>query len=269
MKNSVKKLIIVGAAVMVLAQGFAAPAMAADPGNPADEAVQKPPPTQTVPANPDADKPPVEPPVEDQGGKDKLPEGTPPAGDKPPVDPPVEDQGGKDKLPGGTPPGAKPEEKKPEEKKPDCTTDPLLCPVPNPCTDDGCGKPSKPWSPGYWKAVVVEYCSCWGDYFKPWYYWDYYCGSCWDYSYGDYYWDYYCGCWAYDYQPWYYWYSPSTMGHNFYGYCYHYYYVVYYKFIGKDKTPDTGKTPKPDDPGKTPDTGGKQTPPADKPSSTV
>jgi len=59
------------------------------------------------------------------------------------------------------------------------------------------------------------------------------------------------------------------MAHNFYGYCYHYYYVVYYKFIGKDKSPGTGKTPKPDDPGKTPDTGGNQTPPADKPSSSV
>jgi hypothetical protein len=68
----------------------------------------------------------------------------------------------------------------------------------------------------------------------------------------------------------YYWYSPTTIYHNFYGYCYHYY-VVYYKFIGKDKTSNepTPKEPTPKDPHKTPDTGGTQTPPADKPSSSV
>ena len=105
------------------------------------------------------------------------------------------------------------------------------------------------YKPYYWKAVVVHDCYCWVDYAKPWYYWnhwDYY----WDYHYWDYYWDYECGCWAYDYQPWYYWYSPATIYHSFYGYCYHYYYVAYFKVFGdEDKKHDPVEEDRLKDPG--------------------
>jgi hypothetical protein len=119
----------------------------------------------------------------------------------------------------------------------------------------------KDWyKPYYWKAVVVHDCYCWVDYAKPWYYWnhwDYY----WDYHYWDYYWDYECGCWAYDYQPWYYWYSPATIYHSFYGYCYHYYYVAYFKVFAKDEKPTAS--------GKMYDPGSKQTSTVDTQSSAV
>jgi hypothetical protein len=134
----------------------------------------------------------------------------------------------------------------------------------------------KDWyKPHYWKAVVVHDCYCWGDYFKPWhywnhwdyywdsywnyYYWDYYWDSYWNYYYWDYYWDYECGCWAYDYQPWYYWYSPATIYHSFYGYCY--YYVAYFKVFAKDKKPTAS--------GKMYDPGSKQTSTVDTQSSAV
>ena len=110
----------------------------------------------------------------------------------------------------------------------------------------------KDWyKPYYWKAVVVHDCYCWADYAKPWYYWNHW----------DYYWDYDCGCWAYDYQPWYYWYSPATIYHSFYGYCYHYYYVVYEKVFAKDEKPTAS--------GKMYDPGSKQTSAADTQSSAV
>ena len=96
---------------------------------------------------------------------------------------------------------------------------------------------------------MVHDCYCWADYAKPWYYWNHW----------NYYWDYDCGCWAYDYQPWYYWYSPATIYHSFYGYCYHY--VVYEKVFAKDEKPTAS--------GKMYDLGSKQTSAADTQSSAV
>jgi outer membrane biosynthesis protein TonB len=85
----------------------------------------------------------------------------------------------------------------------------------------------KDWyKPYYWKAVVVHDCYCWADYAKPWYYWNH-----WDY----YYWDYY--------------YSPATIYHSFYGYCYHYYYVAYFKVFGEDKKHDPVEEDRLRDPG--------------------